>query len=232
MHKKANISVVIPCYNEEAGIGRVLEKIPDFIQEIIVVDNNSTDRTAEIARTKGATVVHESRQGYGYAYKAGLAAAKGDIIVTMDGDGTYPTIAIAYLVDILLEDELDFVSARRMPIDATRSWNNVQRYFGNLVLTAVSAGLFGFVIRDSQSGMWVFRKTVLDKITMTSNSMAFSEELKIEAFRNRNLKCREVAIQFKYVHRLGQSKLHLWRDGFKNLLFLFKKRYTYRTQKS
>ncbi|MBN2385036.1 glycosyltransferase family 2 protein [bacterium] len=228
MHKNANISVVIPCYNEEAGIGRVIEKIPGFVQEIIVVDNNSTDRTAEIARAGGAKVIHESRQGYGYAYKAGLPAASGDLIVTMDGDGTYPSIAIAYLVDILLEDELDFISARRMPLDATRSWNNIQRYFGNIVLTTVSALLFGFVIRDSQSGMWVFKKSVLDKVNVTSNGMAFSEELKIEVFRHRTLRCREVPIQFKYVQRLGHSKLHLWRDGFRNLLFLFKKRFTYR----
>lgn len=230
MHKTANISIVIPCYNEEAGIGRVLSRIPDFITEIIVVDNNSSDRTAEIAREWKATVIHEPRQGYGNAYKAGLAAARGDVIVTMDGDGTYPTIAIAYLVDILLEDELDFVSARRMPIDWRKSFNNIQRYIGNLGLTTILAFLFGKIIRDSQSGMWVFRRSVLDNITLTSDGMAFSEELKVETFCHPKLRCREVPIQFKYIERIGASKLNLWHDGFLNMIFLFKKRFSRRSR--
>ncbi|MFC1848809.1 glycosyltransferase family 2 protein [candidate division CSSED10-310 bacterium] len=232
MHRKAKITVVIPCYNEEKGIGKVLEKIPDFVDEIIVINNNSTDRTAEIARNAGARVIDEPQQGYGRAYKTGLPAAKGDVIVTMDGDGTYPTIAIAYLVDILLGENLDFISARRMPIDWTRSLNNIQRFCGNLVLTLFLAILFGKTIRDSQSGMWIFNKNILDKLNLTSDEMAFSEELKIEAFCHPDLLCREVPIQFKYIHRIGPSKLNLWHDGIQNLKFLFKKRFTYRTIKS
>lgn len=226
MHRKANITVVIPCHNEEKGIELVLKRIPDFIDEVIVVNNNSTDRTGEVARQLGARVIDEPKQGYGAAYKAGLPAAKGDIIVTMDGDGTYPTIAIAYLVDILLEDGLDFVSARRMPIDWTRSWNNIQRFCGNLMLTICTAILFGRAIYDSQSGMWVFRKKILDEITLTSDQMAFSEELKVEAFCHPNIKCREVPVQFKYIERVGNSKLNLWGDGLRNLIFLFKKRFS------
>jgi dolichol-phosphate hexosyltransferase len=224
MHRSARISVVIPCYNEEAGIGRVLTSIPEFVEEVIVVDNNSTDETARIAREHGANVVSQPRQGYGNAYFAGLAAVKGDVVVTMDGDGTYPTIAIAYLVDILLEDDLDFISARRMPIDWNRSWNNIQRYCGNKILTLFLFFLYGKLIRDSQSGMWVFKRKVIDQVNLTSGGMAFSEELKIETFCNPAIKCREVPVQFKYIQRAGCSKLHLWSDGIRNLLFLFQKR--------
>src|SRR5689334_23435486 len=83
------ISVVIPCHNEEEGVRAVIEQMPPIVDEILVVDNCSTDRTAEVARSLGARVVHESRKGYGRAYKTGFEKARGDIIVTMDGDGTY-----------------------------------------------------------------------------------------------------------------------------------------------
>ncbi|MBN2054046.1 glycosyltransferase family 2 protein [bacterium] len=225
MFKGHKISVVIPCYNEEAGVQKVISLMPDFIDEILVVDNNSSDRTGAVAESLGARVIREERQGYGRAYKTGLAAAEGDIIVTMDGDATYPTIAISYLIDVLLADNLDFISAARVPIHWIKNINMIQRFFGNIFLTIVVGILFLVKLRDSQSGMWVFKKEVLDKFEMVSDGMAFSEELKIKAFMHRGIAAREVPIQFKYVERIGPSKLNLWDDGFKNLLFLFKLRF-------
>jgi len=224
MRKNKRISVVIPCYNEEQGIGEVIPTLPDFIDEIIVVDNNSSDRTAEVARSKGAKVVFVEKQGYGCAYKEGLPAAEGDLIVTMDGDGTYPAHAISYLLDTLFIDDLDFVSAARIPVQWIQSMNMIKRYFGNLGLSLATLFLFGLRLRDSQSGMWVFRKEVLDKIQVVSDGMPFSEEFKIRAFRCDDIVAREVPVQFKYITRVGESKLNLWGDGFKNLMYLFKLR--------
>jgi len=224
MYKKKLISVVIPCYNEEAGIARVLKDMPGIVDEVVVVDNNCTDKTAFVASNMGAKVVSEPRPGYGRAYKTGLTEAKGDIIVTMDGDATYPTFAIPYLLHILFEDDLDLISARRIPIEVTKNMNNFQRFIGNIVLTGVVWILFFQKIRDSQSGMWVFRREVLPRINMTQDGMAFSEELKIEAFMHKDIRAREVPIQFKYLARVGDSKLSLWGDGLRNMLFLFKKR--------
>ena len=85
MHRDLRLSVVIPCYNEEDGVREVIGRIPKFVDEIVVVDNNCTDRTAEVATSLGARVVFEKRAGYGAAYKAGLAAATGDVVITMDG---------------------------------------------------------------------------------------------------------------------------------------------------
>ena len=102
MYKGLSISVVIPCFNEEEGIAHVLRGLPDYVDEAIVVDNNSTDGTAEVARELGARVIHESCKGYGSAYQAGLPAATGDIIATVDGDGTYPSAMIAPLIDRML----------------------------------------------------------------------------------------------------------------------------------
>ena len=90
MHRGLKISVVIPCYNEQDGIRHTIGMLPPCVDEIVVVDNNSTDQTGEVAKSLGARVVFEGRKGYGAAYKAGLPAARGDVTVTLDGDGTYP----------------------------------------------------------------------------------------------------------------------------------------------
>ena len=94
MRQNLKLSLVIPCYNEEDGVREVIGRCPKELDEIVVVDNNCTDRTAEVARSLGAVVVSEKRPGYGAAYKAGLRAATGDVIITLDGDGTYPPEAI------------------------------------------------------------------------------------------------------------------------------------------
>src|ERR1700722_13709062 len=98
MYKDMRITVVIPCLNEEEGIRNVLGDLPPFVDEIIVVDNGSTDRTSAVARELGANVVSELNRGYGRAYKAGFARATGDIIVTLDGDHSYPADALSYLL--------------------------------------------------------------------------------------------------------------------------------------
>src|ERR1043166_8378340 len=94
MHQNLKMSLVIPCYNEEEGVREVIGRCPREIDEIVVVDNNSTDRTAEVARSLGAVVVSDRKPGYGAAYKAGLRAATGDVVVTLEGDGTYPPEAV------------------------------------------------------------------------------------------------------------------------------------------
>src|SRR5262249_19297387 len=100
------ISVVIPCHNEEEGVRAVIEQMPAVADEILVVDNASTDRTSEVARSLGARVVYEGRKGYGRAYKTGFEKARGDIIVTMDGDGTYPPNSIPLLLHVLLQHKI------------------------------------------------------------------------------------------------------------------------------
>jgi glycosyltransferase involved in cell wall biosynthesis len=221
MHKGHTVSVVIPCYNEEEGIRITLADMPDVVDEVVVVDNNCTDRTAEVASATGARVVCESKPGYGAAYKAGFGAATGDIIVTMDGDATYPRAFIPVLVDVLIDEEFDFISCDRTGHKAEEA-NSTLRVLGNLALNVVMFGLFFIWLKDSQSGMWVFRRSILPQLNLTSDGMSFSEELKIEAFRNRALKSAELPIYYK--ERVGESKLDLWRDGFTNLLFLFQKR--------
>jgi hypothetical protein len=214
------LSLVIPCYNEERGVGQVLRRVPAAVDEVIVVDNASTDRTAEVARAGGARVVAESRRGYGAAYKAGLAAATGDLVATLDGDGSYPPEHIPRLADALLDRGWDFVSGCRFPL-ADRSAMPLSNRLGNRALTWVTALLFRRPIRDSQSGMWVFRRSLLGRLSLTSDGMAFSEEIKLEALL-RGFRFGEVHVP--YGAREGEVKLQRWRDGIANLLFLVRKR--------
>ena len=220
MYKGRTISVVLPCYNEEDGVCVVMGDMPDFVDEVVVVDNNSRDRTSEVATGLGARVILEPKQGYGAAYKAGLKAATGDIIVCMDGDGTYPRTFIPVLLDVMFEMELDFITCDRTGHKLTKS--SPLRLFGNWLLGVAMNLLFWIRIRDSQSGMWVFKRSILPLLNLTSDGMAFSEELKIEAFTHPDIRAEELPIYYR--DRAGESKLNVWRDGFVNLLFLLKKR--------
>ena len=223
MYKGQRITVIIPCLNEEQGIAEVLKRIPEFVDETIVVDNGSTDRSSDVAKAFGATVIREDVRGYGRAYKTGFASATGDVIITLDGDHSYPPDAISYLLEAFLHLQVDFLNASRFPVrdkDAM-SWKH---WFGNLILSLAMSILYFRWVRDSQSGMWVFRRSILKGMKLESDGMAFSEEIKIEALKNSGIRFAELSIL--YSSRLGEIKLNPWRDGFNNLWFLLKKRFS------
>jgi hypothetical protein len=201
--------------------------MPKLVDEVVVVDNNSSDGTGDVARRLGARVLIETRQGYGAAYRAGFAMATGDIIVTMDGDGSYPRNFIPVLLDVFLAEGLDFITCDRTGYK-TRGSGTTLRVFGNWVLSVVETLLFWFHVHDSQSGMWVFRRDILPLLELTSDGMSLSEELNIEAFTHPAIRAKELPIY--YTARAGESKLNVWRDGFRNLLFLFRKKYAHLTR--
>lgn len=225
MYKGNKITVVIPCLNEEQGIERVLRRMPEFVDEILVVDNGSTDRTAEVAKQFGATVIREDVRGYGRAYKRGFALATGDILITLDGDHSYPPDAISYLLEAFLHLGADFLNASRFPVRDKQAMS-FKHKFGNLVLSLALSVLFFRWVRDSQSGMWVLRRSILKQMKLESDGMAFSEEIKIEALLHPTARFEEISIQ--YSSRLGEIKLNPWRDGFNNLFFLLRKRFARR----
>lgn len=222
MYKEQRITVVIPCLNEEQGIEKVLQRMPQFVDQVIVVDNASTDRTAEVARSLGAQVIHEDVRGYGRSYKKGFSIATGDIIITLDGDHSYPVDALSYLLEAFLHLEADFLNASRFPV-RDRHAMSFKHKFGNFVLSLAMSVLFFRWVRDSQSGMWVIRRSILRSMILESDGMAFSEEIKIEALRQPGVRFEEISIS--YSSRLGEIKLNPWRDGIHNLFFLLKKRF-------
>jgi len=211
------ISVVIPCYNEEKTIEKVIKSIPKEVFEIIVVDNNSTDKTGEIAKKLDAKVVKEKKQGYGYALQRGFNEAKGDIIITLDGDGQYPGEKINELVDYFIKNNLDFLNCSRFPLQNPKSMPFIRK-LGNYFFNFIIFLLFGIKTKDSQSGMMIFKKEILKKIKMDSGDMPLSEELKIKTILN-GLNYEEINIP--YYPREGESKLIPLKHGFINLSFLF-----------
>jgi glycosyltransferase involved in cell wall biosynthesis len=223
MYKGLRVTAIIPCLNEEEGIARVLERMPSFVDETIVVDNASTDRTPEVAASFGAKVIREDVRGYGRAYKRGFREATGDVIITLDGDHSYPVDAVSYLLEAFLHLEVDFLNASRFPV-RDRSAMSFKHKIGNLVLSLAMSLLYFRWVRDSQSGMWVFRRSILEGFRLESDGMAFSEEIKIEALKHSQVRFGEISIQ--YSSRLGEIKLNPWRDGFYNLWFLLRKRFS------
>jgi glycosyltransferase involved in cell wall biosynthesis len=211
------ISAVIPTMNEEHTIGDVIDGLRSLgDMEILVVDTDSRDRTREISVSKGARVIEQPLRGYGIAYKTGLKEATGDIIVCLDGDGTYPTEMVSTLIDILNKDDVDFISCDRMTLRNDDNYTRLH-FLGNSILNLTIRIFFRHSMKDSQSGMWVFRSEIYRKMGHLSDGMSFSQEMKIEAMR----KGKFIEIPIRYGVRITKPKLKTWGDGFSNLFNIF-----------
>ncbi len=222
------VSVVIPTLNEADGIVCCLSELPlarlkerGFASEIVVVDGNSRDETVERAEKFGARVVVEKRLGYGSAYKTGFNVSRGEFLVALDGDHSYPALIVPKLIDIMVKKNLDFITTNRLAGLEQDAMDPIHR-FGNWILSMTVRLLFSARLVDSQSGMWVIRKKALSRILPRSDGMAFSQEIKIRAFKS--CKCLEVPIQYR--KRIGKPKIVTALDGFRNLLHLLKLRFS------
>ena len=223
------LTVVIPARNEKDGIEKTIRAIPKgelermgYEVQILVVDNGSNDGTGELARRAGAEVVFEPRPGYGSAYKTGFAQAKGDIIATADADATYPVEDIPSLLQILEKEDLDFLTTNRFAL-MEKGAMSFRNKVGNSILSLTTRILYGLKMRDPESGMWVFRRNILDASKLGSDTWPFSHELKIEACYYNRCRWREVPIQYR--GRSGETKLLSgWKVGSSDLFHLMKKR--------
>lgn len=224
MYKNKTITVIMPCYNEEEGLVVTHGMLPKYIDHVVAVNNNSIDKTREVAEGFGYIVVDEEKQGYGNAYKKGFKSfpEDTDIIVTCDADGTYKMDELEKILDLIIEEKYDFVNCSRFPLKDKKSmyWMNK---VGNFGLTLFFNILTLHHIKDSQTGMWVFNKEVLEKIKLRSGGMPISEEIKMEAILNKDIKFTEFNIH--YLKRTGKTKLNAIGDGFRNLGYLFSKRF-------
>jgi len=216
------VSVVIPCLNEAQNIEECVRRARAALAdagldgEVIVADNDSDDGSAELAAAAGARVVHEPRRGYGSAYLAGFAAARGEYIVMADADLTYDFAEIPRFVteldrgaQLVMGDRMDNIHPGAMP------W--LHRYVGNPVLTGVLNLFFHTGVKDAHCGMRALRREVLPTLDLRATGMEFASEMVIRAAKER-MDIRQLPIE--YHPRSGESKLSSFRDGWRHLRFL------------
>jgi glycosyltransferase involved in cell wall biosynthesis len=216
------VSVVIPCLNEEENIELCVRTARDVLArteipgEVIVVDNASEDDSAALAAAAGARVVSEPRRGYGSAYLAGFAAARGRYIVMADADLTYDFNEIPRFVaaleegaELVMGDRMDNIHPGAMP------W--LHRYVGNPILTGLLNVFFDTGIKDAHCGMRALRRDVLPRLDLRTTGMEFASEMVIRAAKEQ-LRIAEFPIE--YHPRGGESKLSSFRDGWRHLRFL------------
>ncbi len=216
------VSVVIPCLNEAENIEECVTIALAVMArhgingEVVVSDNNSTDGSGELASDAGARVIHEARPGYGSAYLAGFAAARGRYIVMADADLTYDFNEIPHFVEkldegaqLVMGDRMDNIHPGAMP------W--LHRYVGNPVLSGILNVFFRTGVSDAHCGMRGFRRDILPTLDLRTTGMEFASEMVIRASKEK-LDIREFPIE--YHPRGGESKLSSFRDGWRHLRFL------------
>jgi glycosyltransferase involved in cell wall biosynthesis len=219
---QVGVSVVIPCLNEGDHIGECVKRAAEALAgagldgEVLVVDNGSVDASADRAREAGARVVHEARRGYGSAYLAGFAAARGDYIVMADADLTYDFRDIPRFVE-LLDSGGELVMGDRMDNIHPGAMSWLHRYVGNPILSGILNAFFRTGVKDAHCGMRAIRKEALPTLDLRTTGMEFASEMVIRASKER-LDIRQIPIE--YHPRSGDSKLASFRDGWRHLRVL------------
>ena len=222
-NREIEVSVVMPCLNEELTIGKCIEKCKRAFDEmkitgeIIVSDNGSTDRSVEIASSLGARVVYQPKKGYGNAYMKGIEAASGKYIVMGDSDDTYDFFEIENFIQFLREG-FDFVIGSRFKgkiLANAMPWPN--RYIGNPILSGMLRLFFHTKISDAHCGMRSFTKEAYKKMNLKTTGMEFASEMVVNALRAK-LKIKEIPIT--YHPRLGESKLNAFKDAWRHIRFM------------
>lgn len=217
------VSVVLPCLNEADSIALCVQKARTAMEaagisgEVVVADNGSTDGSRDLAREAGARVVVEPRKGYGSAYLAGFAAARGRYIVMGDSDNTYDFTEIRRFLEPL-EEGADLVMGSRLKgtiHPGAMPW--LHRYVGNPVLTGILNLFFRTGVSDAHCGMRAFRRELLPRLDLRTTGMEFASEHVIRSSKL-GLDIREVPIE--YHPRAGESKLASFSDGWRHLRFL------------
>ena len=218
-----DVSIIYPCLNEQGAIGDcVRDARQALVQaklrgEVLVVDNGSTDRSAEIALEAGARVLTESRRGYGSAYLRGFREARGTYLVLLDADGTYPVEMAGDFVETLRRGA-DFVCGNRFAglMEAgAMPW--VNRYVGNPVLSTMTRLLFRLPVRDVHCGMRALRRSVVDQLHLATTGMEFATEMIVKAIDS-GLRIHEIGIPYR--PRVGDSKLSRIRDAWRHLEYM------------
>jgi glycosyltransferase involved in cell wall biosynthesis len=217
---KHKIVVLVPCFNEELTVGKTIEGFREALPfaTIYVYDNNSTDRTVEVAEAAGAVVRSETRQGKGNVVRRMFADIDADVYVLVDGDATYEAEAAPRMVRRVIEENLDFINGARVSasVEAYRRGHR----FGNYVLTAMVRNIFGRQFTDMLSGYKVFSRRYVKSFPAMSRGFEIETELTVHALELRMPSAEELTA---YGERPSGSvsKLNTFRDGARILRLIF-----------
>lgn len=225
-----DLTVVIPCLNEEKTIAECIDKcIKSFAElgisgEILVVDNGSDDNSAEIAKSKNARVETCIEKGYGNVLRCGFSHSNSKYILFADGDNTYDLLEIPLLWNKLTPDTDMVIGSRQKGKIEKGAMPFLNRYLGTPVLTSILNILYGTKISDSQCGMRLIKKECLDKIEFKTTGMEFASEIIVE-FVKHKFKIIETPISL-YKGAEGRiPHLRPWRDGWRHLTYLIKSKF-------
>lgn len=220
MKHNITYSIVLPCKNEEETIGLCIKKAKLIIpnSEIIVVDNNSTDKSALIAKKAGAIILQEKIQGYGAALRRGFKEAKGEYVIMCDADNTYDLLELKKFTKLIENNKYsnyDLIIGNRFNANMKKgAMKFTHRYIGNPALSMIMRTLFNTRVKDSHCGLRLIKKTLLDKLRLESDGMELASEMIIKASQQ---KMRIKEIDISYYPRIGESKLNGFNDGWKHL---------------
>ncbi len=225
MIKGRKVTICLPCRNEGDHLRQVIDKVPDYIDEVIIISNKSTDNTVKIAKQIGGKVkvIEDNRTekgiGYGYAHITGIKQASGDIIVGADGDATYPLKDIEKITNYLLKNDLDFISCNRYPMkNGTKI--PLKLRIGVKLLNLEILLLYGIKLNDCLSGMWVFRKNIAKKLNLSKGDWNLSPQIKLNAAKDPGIRFSEYSITQH--NRLGDTKQHYFKTGYSHFIWIFK----------
>ncbi|SEP04523.1 Glycosyltransferase involved in cell wall bisynthesis [Rhodopseudomonas pseudopalustris] len=221
------VAVLVPCFNEEAAVATVVADFRRVLPDaaIYVYDNNSTDRTAEVAREAGAEVRRERRQGKGQVVRRMFADIDADVYLLVDGDATYDAASAPKMIAALIDEHLDMVVGSR--IDQARgAWRPGHRT-GNLLLTGFLSAVFGQAFKDILSGYRVFSRRFVKTFPVLSDGFEIETELSVHALELA-MPVREIETPYFERPHGSFSKLNTWRDGFRILGTILK---LYRSEK-
>src|SRR5438477_2455130 len=208
------VAVLVPCFNEEVAISSVVRDFRNVLPDatVYVYDNNSRDRTVEVARAAGAVVVSETLQGKGNVVRRMFADVEADVYVIVDGDDTYDAGAAPRLVALLLDHQLDMVNARRVS-DEAEAFRAGHR-FGNKLLSSIVYLIFGNRCRDVLSGYRVLSRRFVKSFPALSKGFEIETELTIHALELR-MPMAEVDTAYRARSAGSVSKLRTYRDGIR-----------------
>jgi dolichol-phosphate hexosyltransferase len=207
------VSIVIPTLNEAGNILEAvttIEKGLEYPKEIIVVDGNSTDGTIQIVKdTNFCKLIIEPRRGYGLALKTGMKNAKGNIIIMVDGDGTYEVRHINRMLAKMIENDADMVLATRM-YDPNKAMG-LMNFIGNKVITFCFDFLYSQFLSDTQSGFRAISHSAMDQVDLTEGDMAYATEMLVK-FTKKGFKMVEIPTTYKS-RKYGKPKLRKFKSG-------------------